>query len=91
MVPVEHRCDAIEAEAVQVVFFHPVFAVGKEEILYRILAIVEAPRAPGGMMPGFPGIEVKVFPISLLTQYLFLRFARFFIHFLVFCDKDTTF
>ena len=42
VVPVEHACDAVEAESVHVVFFHPVLAVGQEEVLGFVLSVVEA-------------------------------------------------
>ena len=61
VIPVEHGCDSVETEAVQMVFLHPVFAVGKQEAVHLVFTVVEAAGTPGRMMAGRSGIEVEVF------------------------------
>ena len=63
VVPVEHAGHAVEAEAVQVVFRHPVLAVGQEEVPGLVLAIVEAAGAPGGMPALGAFVEIQVLAV----------------------------
>ena len=42
MAVIKHRSDTIKAEAVEMIFFQPVFAVGEEEVENLILSIVKA-------------------------------------------------
>ena len=60
VVPVEHAGHAVESEAVQVVFRHPVLAVGQEEVPGLVLAVVEAAGAPGGMPALGAFVEIQV-------------------------------
>ncbi len=60
VVIVEHRRDAVEAETVKVIFFHPVFAVGQQEMEHLVLAIVEAERVPGRMFAASVAIEIEI-------------------------------
>ena len=61
VVPVEHACDSVEAESIDMIFLHPVFAVREEEIFGFVLAVVEAARAPGRMMSLPSVIEIESF------------------------------
>ena len=60
MIPVQHGRDPVKTEAVQMILFHPIFAVGQQKILHRILSIVEASGSPCRMMSGFSWIEVQI-------------------------------
>ena len=60
VVPVDHARDPVEAETVQVVFLHPVFAVRKQEVLDFILAVVEAAGIPGRVEALRALVEVEV-------------------------------
>ena len=62
VVPVQHAGHSVEAESVQVILFHPVFAVGEQEVFHFVLAIIEAACAPGRVMSRRARIEVQVFP-----------------------------
>ena len=47
-----------EAESVYMILLHPILAVRKKEIFCLVLAVVEASRAPGRMMPLPSVIEI---------------------------------
>jgi len=57
MVHIQHACNSIKAEAVEVKLFKPEFAIGEEEMDYLILAIIETKRIPGNMLPSVVGME----------------------------------
>ncbi len=58
---VKHRCDTIEAEAVEVIFLEPVFAVGEQEMEHFILAVVETQRIPCRMLAARTvGVEIQI-------------------------------
>ena len=57
---VEHRGNAVEAEAVELELLEPVFTVRKQEVQHVVLAVVEAQRIPGGMLVAVAGIEELV-------------------------------
>ena len=50
VIPVKHTCHTVEAEAIDMIFLHPVFAVRKEEVFCLVLAIVKAARTPRRMV-----------------------------------------
>ncbi len=50
VVVVQHRCDTVEAEAVEMEFLEPVFAVGEQEMQHFILSVVETQRVPCGVV-----------------------------------------
>lgn len=54
---VEHRGDAVKAEAVEVVLRQPIFKVGEKEVEHLVLAVLEALGIPGGMGPPGAGVE----------------------------------
>ena len=60
VVVIEHRGDAVEAEAVELVFLKPELAVGEEEMEHRVLAVVEEEGIPGGMFAAVVAVEVEV-------------------------------
>ncbi len=60
VVIIKHRGHAVEAEAVKMVFFKPVFAVGKEEVNHLVLAVVEAERIPCRVLAAPVAIEIEV-------------------------------
>ena len=53
VIQIEHGGDGIHPESVHMVFFHPVYGVGNEEIVYLILAVIK-----------YLGSPVRVFPFS---------------------------
>ena len=57
MAVVEHGGDAVKAEAIEVEFFQPVFAVGQQEVDDIVLAVVKAQAVPGWMFVTVAGIE----------------------------------
>ena len=61
VVPIEHTRHPVETEAVYMVFFHPVLAVGQEEELGLILAVIEAAGSPRRMMSLRALVEIYVF------------------------------
>ena len=50
MVVVQHRGDAVEAEAVKFEDLQPILTVGEEEVDDIVAPIVEAQRVPSGMI-----------------------------------------
>ena len=42
VVVIQHRCHAVEAETVEMVFLKPVLAVRQQEVQHLVFAIVEA-------------------------------------------------
>ena len=50
MVVVQHRGDAVEAEAVELEDLQPILTVGEEEVDDVVAPVVEAQRVPSGMV-----------------------------------------
>ena len=59
VVPVKHAGDSVETESVDMVFLHPVLAVGEKEVFCLILSVVEAARTPCRMAPLPSVVEVE--------------------------------
>ena len=57
---VQHGCDAVETESVEMEFLEPILAVAQQEVDNLILAIVEAEAVPCRMLMLFSGIEILV-------------------------------
>ena len=70
VIPVQHAGDAVEAESVQMVLLHPVFAVRQQEVFHLVFAVVEAPCAPGGVMARIAFVEVERFVSVQLAEPL---------------------
>ena len=68
VVPVKHGGHPVEAESVQMVLFHPVFAVGEQEELHLVLAVIETTGTPCRMMSGIALIKIEVFPAVETAQ-----------------------
>ncbi len=60
VIPVDHAGHSIKAETVQMIFFHPELAVGKQEIFNLVLAVIETSGTPRWMMALRSLIEVQV-------------------------------
>ena len=58
VVIIEHRSDAVEAEAVEAILLEPVFAVGEQEVEHFVLSVVEAERIPCGVLT--PAVAIKI-------------------------------
>ena len=72
MTVIEHRGDTIEAEAVETILFHPITAVGEQEMNNLILAIIETEAIPGGMLVAVTRIEELVGVAGKVTESLHL-------------------
>jgi hypothetical protein len=57
---IEHRGDAIEAEAVETELLQPVADVGEQELADLRPAVVEALRVPQRMIAAVAGVEILV-------------------------------
>ena len=68
---VEHGCDTVEAESVEVVFLKPVLAVGEQEVHHVVLAIVEAKAVPSRMLMTVAGIEILIGVAGKVAQSLY--------------------
>ena len=42
MIIINHACDAVKPESVELILFKPVTAVGEQEVNHAVLAIIEA-------------------------------------------------
>ena len=60
MAVVKHRCDAVEAEAVELKLLKPVLAVREEEVEHVVLAVIKAERVPCRMLVALTRIEELV-------------------------------
>jgi len=59
-VVVEHAGDAVETEAVDMVFIEPEAAIGEQEVQHFRFAVVEAARIPGGVLAPTAGMEILI-------------------------------
>ena len=57
VVVVQHRGDAVEAEAVELEDLQPILTVGEEEVHDVVASVVEAQRVPSGMIAARPFVE----------------------------------
>ena len=57
---VNHRGNAVEAEAVEVVFVEPILAVGEQEMEHLGLSVVEAEAVPRGVLAASAVVEVLI-------------------------------
>ena len=57
MVVVQHRGDAVEAEAVKLEDLQPILTVGEEEVHDVVASVVEAQRVPSGMIAARTFVE----------------------------------
>ena len=70
MIPIQHARDPVKAESVEMIFLHPPFAVGKEEMHSLVLAIVKAARAPCRMTSLRPSVKIQVLaPVELAESF----------------------
>ena len=60
VVQIEHGCDSIETEAIELVLFEPVLAVAQEEVEHVVACIVEAEAVPCWVLAAVASIEVLV-------------------------------
>ena len=57
VIKVQHRGHAVKAETVEVIFHHPVFDVGKQEVQHVGVAVIKHAAAPGLMEAFLPLAE----------------------------------
>ena len=70
VIPIDHTGYAVETEAVQMIFLHPVFAVGEQEVLYLVLTVIEAAGPPGRVVALVAFVEIEVVPAIEAAQAL---------------------
>ncbi len=58
MIEIEHAGDAVEAEAVEAEFFEPEAAVGEQEALDFVFAVIEEEGIPAAVEASGAGVEI---------------------------------
>ena len=69
---IDHRGDAIKAEAIEVILIQPELAVGEEEMQYGGLLIIEAERIPSGVLASRARVEILIRSAIEIAESLLL-------------------